>query len=336
MGTDTNQKFRFDGISGKKGLITDVPGVSVGHFTLKEGNARTGVTAILPHPGNLFYDKVMASCHVINGYGKAIGLSQVKELGSIETPIILTNTLSAPTAADALVKYMLKTNPAIHSVNPLVLECNDAALNDIRSQYVKTEHVFSAIEGAGSDFDEGAVGAGTGMCCFGLKGGIGSSSRIFSVDGREYTLGALVLANFGDASRLRIDGAREGERIQSIIKAASEGDKGSVIIILATDAPFTERQLERICKRSVLGLARVGSYIGNGSGDFAVMFTTANRIPAGYKGLLEYKAVPDACIDTVFINTASAVEEAVVSALYHAETTVGYRGNTVLSLKEFL
>ena len=236
------------GTPGHRNLITDVPGVTVGHATIRDGGSvNTGVTAVLPHGGNLFRDKVLAASAVINGFGKTIGLMQVEELGTIETPILLTNTLSVGTAATALVKYMLAQNEDIGrttgTVNPLVCECNDGFLNDIRGLHVREEHIFQAIYAAEADFDEGAVGAGTGMCCLGFKGGIGSASRVVTLEGRSYVIGALVLSNFGGPGRLMIDGRQVGRELQA--RSAGERDKGSIIMLLATDIPLSERQLKR-------------------------------------------------------------------------------------------
>ena len=220
------------GTPGPRNLITDVPGVTVGHVTIRDGaDINTGVTAILPHQGNLFQDKVMAASAVINGFGKSMGLVQVEELGTIETPIIMTNTLSIGTAATGLIKYMLQQNEDIGvktgTVNPLVCECNDGRLNDIRGLHVKEEHVFEAIANCSEDFEEGVVGSGTGMCCLGLKGGIGSASRIVKLDDQEYTVGALVMSNFGGAGRLMIEGRHMGQEIKDKLEA--QQDKGSII-----------------------------------------------------------------------------------------------------------
>ncbi|MGB4440513.1 MAG: P1 family peptidase, partial [Sedimentibacter sp.] len=242
---------------GQKNLITDVAGVKVGHVTLNDGNIKTGVTAILPHEGNIFKEKVMASSCVINGFGKSIGIVQIEELGTIETPIIMTNTLSVGTVATGLTKYMLEQNEDIGNttgtVNCVVTECNDGRLNDIRGLHVKEEHVFEAIKNADSVFEEGAVGSGTGMVCYSLKGGIGSSSRIVELDGQEYTIGAVVMSNFGSIRDLTINGDKIGERI---FQENNEKDKGSIIIIIATDIPLSERQLKRVSKRAVIGLGR--------------------------------------------------------------------------------
>lgn len=328
------------GEPGPRNLITDVPGVAVGHVTIQDGqDVHTGVTAVLPHRGDLFLDKVMAASAVINGFGKTIGLVQVEELGTIETPILLTNTLSVGTAATALVKYMLERNEAIGrttgTVNPLVCECNDGGLNDIRGLHVKEEHIFKAIAAASEDFSEGAVGAGTGMSCLGFKGGIGSASRVVKLGGEPYTVGALVLSNFGGPGRLMIDGRQVGREIQA--RLAEEQDKGSIIMLLATDIPLSERQLKRLCRRAGAGLARTGSYYGNGSGDIAIAFTTANRVPHDSPTpFVEMKMMSDDHIDPVLAMSAEAVEEAIVSSLYHAETTVGRDGRVRRGLREFL
>ena len=302
------------GTPGARNLITDVPGVKVGHVTIRDGaDINTGVTAILPHEGNLFQEKVMASSCVINGFGKTMGLVQVEELGTIETPIIMTNTLSIGTAATALIKYMLQQNEDIGvktgTVNPLVCECNDGTLNDIRGLHVKEEHVFEALANCSEDFAEGVVGSGTGMCCLGLKGGIGSASRIVKLDGTEYTVGALVMSNFGGAGRLLIEGRHMGQEIKDKLEA--QQDKGSIIMLIATDIPLSERQLKRVARRAAVGLARTGSYYGNGSGDIAIAFTTANRVPHYSKNaVMDMKMLADSKIDPVFDMAAEAVEEA--------------------------
>ena len=328
------------GTPGARNLITDVPGVKVGHVTIRDGaDINTGVTAILPHEGNLFQEKVMASSCVINGFGKTMGLVQVEELGTIETPIIMTNTLSIGTAATALIKYMLQQNEDIGvktgTVNPLVCECNDGTLNDIRGLHVKEEHVFEALANCSEDFAEGVVGSGTGMCCLGLKGGIGSASRIVKLDGTEYTVGALVMSNFGGAGRLLIEGRHMGQEIKDKLEA--QQDKGSIIMLIATDIPLSERQLKRVARRAAVGLARTGSYYGNGSGDIAIAFTTANRVPHYSKNaVMDMKMLADSKIDPVFDMAAEAVEEAIISALYHAETTTGRAGKVKYGLRDFL
>ena len=332
----TNSPFTIGKLThGQKNLITDVPGVLVGHVTLHEGeNIRTGVSCIKPHPGNLFCDKVMAASYVFNGYGKTAGLVQINELGTIETPIVLTNTLSVGTAMTAMVRYMMEQNPEIGgsagTVNTVVGECNDGTLNDIRGLHVTEAHVRAAIDACADTFEEGAVGAGTGMCCLGFKGGIGSSSRVVSVGQKNYTVGALVLANFGSRGRLMIDGRQVGREIAERDNAA---DQGSIIMIIATDAPLCTRQLGRVAKRAGVGLSRTGSYMGNGSGDVAIAFTTANRVPhASDCAVLHYEMLSDGYIDPIFDATAEAVEEAIVSALWHADTTTGKGGVTINGL----
>lgn len=322
---------------GERDLITDVPGVKVGHVTLKEGDIHTGVTAVLPHGDNCFQDKVMAGVSVINGFGKSVGLIQIQELGTIETPILLTNTLSVGTACEELTRYMLEGNPDIGvttgTVNCVVTECNDGRLNDIRGLHVRPEHVRQALESAGEDFEEGAVGGGTGMVCLGLKGGIGSASRRVEVDGQTYTVGALVMSNFGAPGNLIIG----GKHYDTNLGRDERKDEGSIIMLLATDIPLNERQLSRLAKRSMVALGRVGSYCGNGSGDIAIAFTTANRLPHySEKNILETRMFYDENIDRVFVAGVEAVEEAIISSLYHAETTTGIRGNCYLGLRDFV
>lgn len=322
---------------GERDLITDVPGVKVGHVTLKEGDVHTGVTAVLPHGGNCFQDKVMAGVSVINGFGKSVGLIQIQELGTIETPILLTNTLSVGTACQELTRYMLEGNPDIGvttgTVNCVVTECNDGRLNDIRGLHVRPEHVRQALANAGEDFEEGAVGGGTGMVCLGLKGGIGSASRRVDVDGQTYTVGALVMSNFGAPGNLIIG----GKHYDTNLGREERKDEGSIIMLLATDIPLNERQLSRLAKRSMVALGRVGSYCGNGSGDIAIAFTTANRLPHySQKNILDTKMFYDENIDRVFVAGVEAVEEAIISSLYHAETTTGIRGNCYLGLRDFV
>lgn len=326
---------------GPRNLITDVPGVKVGQVTIQHGEVNTGVTAILPHERNLFQEKVMAGTAIINGFGKSAGLVQVEELGTIESPIILTNTLSVGTALTAMVKYMMAQNPDIGvetgTVNCLVTECNDGRLNDIRGLHVTEEHVVQAVERAAEDFEEGAAGGGTGMVCLGLKGGIGSSSRQLEADGETYTTGALVMTNFGAAGNLVIGGRHIDTRKCNEACGRAFKDSGSIIIVIGTDAPLNERQLKRLAKRAMISLGRVGSYSGNGSGDIAVAFTTANNQPHySGKNVWDMKMFYDENIDWVFESTVEAVEEAIISSLYHAKTTVGVRGNKYMGLLEFL
>lgn len=328
---------------GARNLISDVPGVTVGHSTINQGEIHTGVTAVFPHQGNLFRDKVMAGVSVINGFGKSMGLVQIQELGTIETPILLTNTLSTGTVHEALTRYMLEQNEDIGvstgTVNCVVTECNDGRLNDIRGLHVKETHVREALANASEQFAEGAVGAGTGMVCMGLKGGIGSASRTLQADERSYTVGALVMSNFGEPGNLVIGGKHydTGNDICEKKLRKNRKDKGSIIMLLATDLPLSERQLHRMAKRSMIALGRTGSYCGNGSGDIAIAFTTANRSPHySEKKILDMRYFYDEEIDMVFEAAVEAVEEAIVSSLYHAETMTGIRNHTYLGLREFL
>jgi len=328
------EKYKKD----TKNLITDVKGVKVGSVTLQNGNINTGVTVVFPHEGNLFQDKVMAAAAILNGFGKSMGLMQIEELGTIETPIVMTNTLSIGTAATALTKYMLKQNEDIGvttgTVNCIVTECNDGRLNDIRGLHVTEEDVLNALNSPSEDFEEGAVGSGTGMCCLGLKGGLGSSSRIIEADGSEYTIGAIVMSNFGSSGNLTIGGDHIGLRIKEI--QSMKKDEGSIIIIIATDIPLSERQLKRIAKRAAISLGRTGSYMGNGSGDVAIAFSTSNRVPHySSSDIIETKMFFDDNIDKVFEASVEAVEEAIISSLYHAKTTAGYL-EEVKGLRDYL
>jgi D-aminopeptidase len=326
--------------TGERNLITDVTGVKVGHYTLKSGNINTGVTAIIPHEGNLFKNKLVAASHVINGFGKTTGTIQINELGTIETPILLTNTLNVGKVSDALVEYMLEKNEDIGmttgTVNPIICECNDGYLNDIRGRHIEQEHVLKSLEGAKEIFEEGAVGAGTGMTCYGLKGGIGSASRIVNLNDRDYAVGVLVLSNFGAKEDLVIDGIKIGKRICEEM-SDYESDKGSIIVIIATDIPMSERQLLRVCKRVPVGIIRTGSYIGNGSGEIAIAFSTANKIPHyGTEDIVEIKILNEDRMDLVFRAVAEATEEAILNSMIGAETTTGRDNHKRVSLKEYM
>lgn len=327
--------------TGPLNKISDVPGVTVGHVTIKEGKHNTGVTVVMPCKDNMFASKLTAAEHVLNGFGKTAGLMQIDELGNIETPIALTNTLNVGLVHDALVGYMIdrceKEKIGLRSVNPVVCECNDSSLNDIRHRAVREEHVLEAIQSACEDFEEGAVGAGRGMTCHGLKGGMGSSSRLITLREERYTLGVLALTNHGRMADLTIAGERVGERIQKEI-AESLPDKGSCIIVMATDLPVTDRQLKRIIKRASVGLARLGSFIGHGSGEVFIGFTTANRIPkdAGSQVLMKMTAIHEDHIDKAFRAMAEATEEAVLNSMLTAETVVSAQGTVRRSLSEFV
>jgi D-aminopeptidase len=319
---------------GKKNSICDVEGVLVAHVTVDEAEAHTGVTAIVPAPGDLFDQKLVAAVSVLNGFGKSAGLIQVEELGTLESPIVLTNTLSVGTALTALNKYMLEQNATIAdtdaTVNCVVGECNDGRINDIRGMHVTEEHVMEALHTVSDTFEEGAVGAGRGMVCFGLKGGIGSASRTLLIDGKNYTVGALVLSNYGGKGKLRFDG-------QLLPFSDKEEDKGSIMIIIATDIPLSSRQLKRVAKRSSMALGRTGSIMGHGSGDIAIAFSTANRISQkAKKAIRAFPILHEKMIDRVFDATVESVEEAIYSSLWHAEPMISRSGRRIASLQEVL
>ena len=328
--------YRFGEIEkGKKNLITDVPGVLVGHVTLSDGDIQTGVTAILPHSGDLYHEKCPAASHVINGFGKSTGLMQINELGSIETPIILTNTLSVGEAFSGCVRYMLSKNEGIcrteGTVNPVILECNDSVLNDTRGLHIKPEHVFEAINNAGEDFELGAVGAGRGMSCYRLKGGIGSASRVFTIAEKTYTLGALVMTNFGSLRDLMISGDPVGRRLSG----GGENTKGSCIMVLATDAPVSSRQLQRIARRAQSGLARTGGITSGGSGELVVAFSTVNRMRTD-EAVWHMSFLNDDQLERLFRSATETVEEAIIRSMTEAEAVTGREGHTRAALSELL
>jgi D-aminopeptidase len=346
-----NQKrLRDYGISigniktGIRNSITDIPGVKVGHVTLNDNDIKTGVTVIIPHKGNIFKEKLFAASHVINGFGKTVGTIQINELGTLETPIALTNTLAVGTVMDALVDYMLELNEDIGdetgTVNAVVCECNDGEfLNNIRRKHVKKEHLYEAIKRVDEDFEEGGVGAGTGMSCYKLKGGIGSASRVISVDDIEYTIGTLVLANHGEKQDLTVAGLNIGEKICQIDNCNKlEGDKGSIITVLATDLPLCSRQLARMARRAVIGIGRTGSHMGHGSGEIVIAFSTSNRIKHySDEKVINIKMIDPDIMDTItFRATVEATEEAVLNAMVTAKTTTGKKGNIRRSLAEYL
>ncbi len=324
--------------TGPLNSITDIPGIKVGHCTLIKGEGklipgkgpiRTGVTVIIPGIENPFKYKLRAASYVINGFGKPIGLIQLNELGQLETPIALTNTLNVGLVADAIIEYMLKLNPDIGvttgSVNPVVLECNDSYLNDIRGRHVKHEHVFKAIENANNKLvEEGAVGAGTGMSAFEFKGGIGTASRKLPNKLGGYIVGALVLSNFGRREDLMINGVPVGLELKDYMRSPTPQKGGSIVMIIATNAPLNSRQLRRLAKRATHGLARTGSYSSHGSGDFVVAFTTANKIPHYHEEpLIEEKIIFEPQLSLLFKAAAEAVEEAIINSLLKAETMTG-------------
>lgn len=324
--------------TGQLNAITDVAGVAVGQTTLVRGErVRTGVTAILPHRGNLFQEKVPGAVFVGNGFGKLMGSTQVNELGEIETPIVLTSTLNVPRVADALLDYMLALpgNDAVRSINPLVAETNDGVLNDIRGRHVGHDEVLAALQAAKDGaVEEGSVGAGTGTVAFGFKGGIGTASRRLSANLGGFTVGVLVQTNFGGV--LSIGGAPVGQELGRWYlrdelqppaggKVSPERADGSVIIVIATDAPLDWRNLNRLAARSMFGLARTGAAASNGSGDYAIAFSTARRQPQGVELLTNDVMSP------LFLAVIEATEEAIYNSLFKATTVTG-QGRTVEAL----
>ena len=313
MGVESRYGLKFGYMDhGPRNLITDVPGVRVGHVTLHDGEVHTGVTAIIPHTGDVFHEKCLAGAHVINGFGKSIGLVQVQELGTLETPILLTNTLSVGTVSTALVEYMLERNDDIGldagTVNSLVMECNDARLSDIRGLHITKEHARAALDAAADTFAEGDVGAGAGMVCYSLKGGIGSASRLCRLYGETYTVGALVMTNFGTLRDLKVAGDSVGERLF---------------------------WLERVAKRAQSGIARTGGISGNGSGEIALAFTTGNKLAHYSSDRLEsIRLVYEEDIDEVFRAAIESVDEAIISSMLHAKAVTGRAGNHYKSLAD--
>lgn len=345
----TEKRIRDYGISigtmppGPRNKITDVPGVTVGHCTVESERYHTGVTVVLPAQDNLFANKLTAACFVHNGFGKTAGLMQIEELGTMETPIALTNTLNVGKVHDALVQYTLdscqRDGIPLRSLNPVVGECNDGRLSEIAGRPVGQAEVFSAIASAGADFAEGSVGAGTGTICFGLKGGIGSASRTMTIGGKAYTLGVLVQSNYGATEDLLLDGRPLGRELVAQLDkkiASTKVDAGSVMMIVATDLPLSSRQLRRVIRRCGVGLARTGSCMGHGSGEVMVGFTTANRIPHDGPDRLSLDILREDLLDIPFRAAAEATEEAVLNSMITARTTVGYTGLTIWSLREFL
>ena len=322
---------------GKWNAITDVAGVKVGHVTLIEGeNIRTGVTAVLPHGGNIFQDKVPAGIAVGNGFGKLMGSTQTDELGEIETPIVLTNTLAVPVCAEAVIAWTLSRNDKARSVNPVVGETNDGWLNDIRALRVTKASALSAIEIAESGpVAEGCVGAGTGTVCFGWKGGVGTSSRVLPKSLGGYTVGVLVQSNFGGV--LQMDGIPVGKKLgQYYLEGELDRSAdGSVMIVIASDAPISDRNLKRLARRGLAGLARTGASMSNGSGDYVIAFSTneeVRRTPERRSQVWAYPEVSNDRMSPLFQAAIEATEEAIYNSLCMAETMTGYRGRTVDAL----
>lgn len=330
--------------TGPTNHLCDVPGVRVGHVTLDRGHGCgnevcTGVTAILPHGGNWFLDPVPAVAHVINGFGKTTGTVQINELGLLESPIMLTNTFGVPAVTEGVLRYMMQIDAQIGegpSMNVVVGECNDSYLNDMRGLHVRPEHASQAINAAleNNSYDEGALGAGTGMGCFGWKGGVGSASRILLRPTGNYTIGTLVVSNFGLAQDLQINGIRVGDaflpptqRPDVSISSPVVGD-GSIMIVIGTDLPFSQIGLLRLAKRAVVGLARTGSYVSHGSGDIVVAFSTVRMRPLE-KNLTALTDEDGSLMSDAFRATIESVEESVLNSLAMATTTVGKRGRVL-------
>jgi len=345
---------------GRLDKISDVEGVLVGHCSIDTATHKTGVTYIEPGAGNPFARKLPAAAFVLNGFGKSMGLIQIEELGCIETPLFMTNTLNVGLVHDAAVGRMIerceKDGIELRSVNPIILECNDSNLNDIRARAVKAEHVARAIADARADFAEGDVGAGKGMICHGLKGGIGSASRTFELGGKTYTLGILALTNHGRLPDLAVGGkpigraiaaaqaaraaeADAGASAASAIAAAAAiadaPDRGSVILVYATDAPLSSRQIGRVIKRGSVGLARLGSFIGHGSGEVFVGFSTAYSV-SGDSDILPVAMVREEKLDVLFRAAAECAEESVLNAMVCAGAVTGFRGRRCESLASYM
>lgn len=327
--------------TGPINAITDVEGVKVGQVTLVEGeDCRTGVTVILPHEGNIFQEKVPAAVYVANGFGKLTGFTQVEELGNLETPIVLTNTLSVPVAAKALIEYTLQKsgNESERSVNPVVGETNDGFLNNIRAGYVQEKHIIEAIRNAApGPLQEGNVGAGTGTICFGFKGGIGSSSRKLPRNAGGYTVGVIVQTNFDGI--LKINGAPVGEELQQIYQKSKlkEFHDGSCMVVAATDAPLDARQLRRLAKRAYHGLARTGGISSQGSGEYVIAFSTAAEVRYSHrssKTTQSTEILRDDRLSHLFLAAIEATEEAIYHSLFAAEDMSGYLGNIKALPKE--
>jgi D-aminopeptidase len=322
---------------GKYNAITDVSGVRVGQTTVISGNGklvpgvgpvRTGVTVILPHGRNLFHEKVVAAVHTINGYGKAVGFEQIRELGEIEAPIALTNTLNVGLVMDALVEYSIHQNPEIgiteSTVNVVVGETNDGFLNDIQGRHVLTDHVMNAINNAtAGQVQEGSCGAGMGTRCFGWKGGIGTSSRVIPETAGGYTLGALVQTNFGSSKDLIINGIPVGKSLQASPNVKVNEAAGSIMIVIACDASLTSSDLERICRRATVGISRVGGRLSHGSGDFVIGFCVNKKLPI---------RLAENPINYLFQAAIESVEEAIINSLTCAETVTGRDGNTIQAI----
>jgi D-aminopeptidase len=348
-GQETRCRARALGISigtlpaGPLNAITDVPGVTVGHCSVwwggprlpvGQGPARTGVTAILPHRGDLFRDRPRAGVFALNGVGEVIGSTAIREWGLLETPIVLANSQGIGAAYDATVRWLMARDPGLgleDSVMPVVGECDDGFLNDVRGMHVLPEHVHAAHDAAApGPVDEGAVGAGVGMTCHDFKGGIGTSSRLAVAGEATFAVGVLLLSNHGCRERLSIDGVPVGREITDLMPL--EHREGSCVVVLATDAPLSSRQCTRLARRCALGLGQTGSYAADGSGEIVVAFTTAGRVPRGVSRPLSRETLPDEVMTELFEAAVDATAEAVVNSLCMAVTVEGRNGNVAHAL----
>lgn len=328
-------------VPGKLNSITDVPGVKVGHCTIDDGDVQTGVTAILPAE-DIYAQKVMAASSVFNGFGKSVGLMQIDELGTIETPILLTNTLSVGGATQGLVQLLVKDNVDekgnVCTLNPVVLECNDSYLNDIGQCVVGEEHVKKALADMEVEFQEGNVGAGRGMSCYQLQGGIGTASRRIVIDKQTYHLGSLVLTNMGLTRELIVDHKPVGKTIAQKVSQDKEPDKGSIIVVIACDIPLSERQLKRVANRAISGISRTGSYLAHGSGELSVAFSTHNRVrndKMSGPSFSNFSMLFEPDMDLLFRATIESVEEAILNSMITAKKIIGVKGRSRQTLGEF-
>lgn len=326
--------------AGPRGTIGDVAGITVGHRTIATGQLQTGVTVVVPHLADPFLQKLPAAAVVVNGYGKSVGLMQLNELGVLETPIALTNTFAVGTVATAQIRAAIAAHPGLArtttTVNPVVFECSDGYLSDLQALAVTEADYAAALAAAAIEFERGSVGAGRGMTCFGLKGGIGTASRRLDSDRRTGMIGALVLANFGRLESLVVAGRRIGPALAARLEdAGSQPDQGSVIVVLAIDAPLDHRQLRRIAVRGAAGIARTGSYYGHGSGDIVVAFSTAERIPHVAVGTVQSRrCLVESELERIFRAAADVTEQAILDALFAATTVTGFAGHTRIALTE--
>ena len=326
--------------AGPRGTISDVAGVTVGHRTIATGPLQTGVTVVVPHLADPFLQKLPAAAVVINGYGKSAGLMQLNELGVLETPIALTNTFAVGTVATAQIRAAIAAHPGLArtttTVNPVVFECSDGYLSDLQALAVTEADYAAALAGAAVELERGSVGAGRGMTCFGLKGGIGTASRRLDSDRRHGMIGALVLANFGRPESLVVAGRRIGLALAARLESAgAQPDQGSVIVVLAIDAPLDHRQLRRVAMRGAAGIARTGSYYGHGSGDIVIAFSTAERIPHVAVGTVQSRrCLVESELEPLFRAAADVTEQAILDALFAATTVTGFAGHTRIALTE--